>query len=243
MPNIPRIIHQTWKSEQVPRSWQPLQDTWKRLHPDWEHRLWTDDDNARFIAEHYPAFLPIYKAYDQEIKRVDAVRYFIMHHYGGVYVDLDFEALRPIDGLLAGKEVVLGWEPKSHVDADRAVRTRGFTSILGNAFLASTAGHPFWEAVADALVDWQSHPSVLDATGPFLLTRTYLHYSERSRLSVMDPALLYPVSKWDAWRGALERGNLEVCHGNKAYAVHHWHGSYRREALINLVRQRLGRTA
>jgi mannosyltransferase OCH1-like enzyme len=50
----------------------------------------------------------VYEEYDQAIKRVGAVRYFIMHCHGGVYVDLDFEALRPLDSLLAEEELVLG---------------------------------------------------------------------------------------------------------------------------------------
>src|SRR5439155_11415662 len=42
---IPRLLHQVWVGS------APMADEqrefiagWKRLHPDWEHRLWTDDD-------------------------------------------------------------------------------------------------------------------------------------------------------------------------------------------------------
>ena len=46
--------------------------------------------------------------------RVDAVRYFLRYHYGGVYADLDFEALKPLDALLVEKDLVLGQEPAAH---------------------------------------------------------------------------------------------------------------------------------
>ena len=238
---IPRLIHQTWKSDQIPPHWQPLQQSWRRWHPDWEYRLWTDEDNAAFIARCYPEFLPVYEGYDKEIKRVDAVRYFIMHYFGGVYADLDFEALRPLDDLLTGKQLVLAREPPSHASADSAVRSRGLDSILGNAFLASIPRHPFWEAVADGLVTHRHETEVLDATGPFLLTRVYQEYPHPHRLEILDSEYLYPVSKWAAWRGYFDHPNWWKKVGEQAYAVHRWHGSFRRAELLELVRRRLNR--
>ena len=38
----------------------------------------------------------IYDNYDVNIKRVDAVRYFYLYHFGGLYVDLDFECIKNI---------------------------------------------------------------------------------------------------------------------------------------------------
>jgi len=241
--SIPRVIHQTWKSERIPAQWEPLCDTWRSLNPQWGYRLWTDKDNAEFIAEHYSWFLPVYEGYDQAIKRADAVRYFIMHHHGGVYVDLDFEALRPLDNLLTGEELVLGWEPEAHVVKDPAVRSRRFTSILGNAFLASRPGHPFWEAVFEGLVSYREQPHVLDATGPFLLTRIHLDYPDPSQLMIVSSDILYPITKWAAWKGVLQQNRTRADLLKEAYAVHHWSGMYRREAVIDLVRHRLGRRA
>lgn len=138
------------------------------------------------------------------------MRYFIMHRHGGVYVDLDFEALRPLDNLLAGEELVLGWEPEAHVVKDPAVRSRRFTSILGNAFLASRPGHPFWEAVFEGLVSYREQPHVLDATGPFLLTRVYREYPCASHVTIVPSELLYPITKWEAWSGALEERGINA---------------------------------
>ena len=41
---IPRIIHQTWKTETIPPQWEAAQRSWRDAHPGWEYRLWTDDD-------------------------------------------------------------------------------------------------------------------------------------------------------------------------------------------------------
>jgi len=239
--SIPKIIHQMWKTETIPPQWERLRETWRHLNPQWRYRLWTHRDSAAFVAEHYAWFLPVFEGYDQDIKRADAARYFIMHHFGGVYVDLDFEALRPLEGLLAGQRLVLGWEPQEHVDREPGVQSRGLTRILGNAFLASEPRHPFWEAVFEGLARYREQSAVLDATGPFLLTRVYQHYPHQSELTVAPSQALYPVTKWDAWNGALDPDNARAYLPEGAYAVHHWNGSYRRETLIDLVRRHLGR--
>ena len=42
-----------------------------------------------FLKQHYPWFLPTYDGYTQEMMRIDAIRYFLMFHYGGIYLDID----------------------------------------------------------------------------------------------------------------------------------------------------------
>lgn len=60
---IPKIIHQTWRDKRIPAAFRPYVDSWRKCHPDWEYRLWTDRDNRRFIKEHYRWFLEQYDAY------------------------------------------------------------------------------------------------------------------------------------------------------------------------------------
>lgn len=59
------------------------------MHKDFEYKLWTDESSLAFIKEHYPWFLPTYLGYQFNIQRADAIRYFVLHKYGGVYLDLD----------------------------------------------------------------------------------------------------------------------------------------------------------
>ena len=41
------------------------------------------------MNKEYSSFLPVYESYPYNIQRVDAARYFILYHFGGVYLDLD----------------------------------------------------------------------------------------------------------------------------------------------------------
>ena len=52
-------------------------------------QLWTDAKSRELIATEYPWFLSTFDNYSQPIQRADAIRYFVLSRYGGVYIDLD----------------------------------------------------------------------------------------------------------------------------------------------------------
>jgi len=108
---IPKKIFQTWKEKNIKnkilKSWQ---DSWKTENPTFEYTLWTDEENRQFIEKEFPHFLSFYDSYDVNIKRVDAVRYFYLLKYGGIYADLDFICLKPFDEILnVDADVIFGF--------------------------------------------------------------------------------------------------------------------------------------
>src|SRR6185503_2498202 len=119
---IAKVIHQTWKTSAIPQRYQGFAASWRRHHPGWEYRLWTDEDLHAFVAREYPDFLAIYEGYSQHIKRVDAARYLILRTHGGLYVDLDFECFKSIEPLIAGCTLAIGLEPAEHVRNPKTVR-------------------------------------------------------------------------------------------------------------------------
>ena len=52
-------------------------------------QLWTDEKSRRFIEKEYPWFLETFDSYKYPIQRADSIRYFVLAHYGGTYIDLD----------------------------------------------------------------------------------------------------------------------------------------------------------
>jgi mannosyltransferase OCH1-like enzyme len=164
---IPKIIHQTWKNHEIPNKWKAYQQKVKQLHPDWEYRLWTDDDNDLFVKTEYPEFYNTYIGFSKNIMRADVIRYLIMYKIGGLYLDLDYEMLMPFD--LLNETLVL---PKN-----RSISEGDDYDGIGNCIFASAPGHEFWKDVINEL---QNNPpvidnynEVIDATGPMLLTRIF----------------------------------------------------------------------
>ncbi|KAF8591416.1 glycosyltransferase family 32 protein [Ramaria rubella] len=163
---IPRIIHQTWKTETLPERWQAVSKSCTDLMPDYEYMLWTDTTSRKFIAEHYSWFLPTFDAYIYPIQRADAIRYFVLYHYGGVYLDLDVGCLRPLDDLLMFRVVL----PKT------------IPVGVSNDLMFSEQGHPFMEQTIHNLVSFDhsyilNYPTVMFSTGPMFLSAQFGLYT------------------------------------------------------------------
>jgi mannosyltransferase OCH1-like enzyme len=223
---IPRIIHQTWKDDAPPARLASFQAAWRRLHPDWTYRFWTDATTRAFVAEHYPDFLPTYDGYRAPIMRVDAARYLWMSHFGGVYADLDVEPVRAVDALLADVGLAMASEPPLHC------RMAEKPLIVSNAFLASTPHHPAWREVVALLAARRDWPDPLSATGPFLLTDLYLvSPAFHAAVHLLDPVVTSPFDKFEAWAAAAGPDRAEF-YGRvppETVAIHHWVGTWWRD--------------
>ena len=97
---IPRIVHQTYKSTDLPPNFKSWRDECITQNPGWEFKIWTDDDNLHLVEEHYPQLLDLYLGYDIKIKRIDMVRFLYLHKFGGVYMDMDMTCLKLFGSVL-----------------------------------------------------------------------------------------------------------------------------------------------
>ena len=235
--DIPRILHQTWKDSRVPDAFADYVASWKGNHPDWEYRLWTDEDNRQFIARYYSWFLYTYDGYPRPIQRADAIRYFILHKYGGLYVDLDFLSCTPIDPLLSGRQCVLGVEPPKHC------RQFGVRELVCNALMAAVPGHPFFETVIRRLPEFVDHVQckqpVLSSTGPLMLTHVYEDSPDKHSMDVFPSRYFYPLTLHQATEFRLTgRTHVDVSH---SIAIHLYYGTWWKASWWDLPR-RIGYT-
>lgn len=227
---IPKIIHQTWRDSSIPPEFEAMSRSWRDSNPGWTWRLWTDLDLERLVEEHYPHFLPIYRAYPRAIQRADAGRYLVLHRYGGVYADLDTDCLGPLDAIAAEDRIVLAEEPREHWTMH--LPARGLSTLYFNGVMASPQGHPFWERVLEAMVLCRHARDVLDSTGPMLLTGCVLKH---------DPAAfaLHSCHLFNAMtsRKTESRGEEFGAHAPLRLSRHHWAGTWwRTQAKRDRVR-------
>jgi mannosyltransferase OCH1-like enzyme len=79
-------------------------------NPNYQHIIYDDHDRTSFIQQFYPQFIDAFKALPRIVLKADMWRLLILHHYGGLYFDMDVECLRPIDdwgqsfGVIRGKD-------------------------------------------------------------------------------------------------------------------------------------------
>lgn len=170
--SIPRIIHQThWdpRTKPLPETWIKAQNTWIHHHPHWKHMVWLDKDNEQFLREHYPWFLPIFLEYPYDIQRADAIRPFLLYHWGGLYVDMDFVCTRPFDATFRHPGVYIA---------------QSTTWVCTNALMASSPRHPFWlRVIHEMMLHHQKkiyqtrHLYIMQSTGSVLISRCFKIYT------------------------------------------------------------------
>lgn len=240
--DIPRIIHQSWKSRDViPERFAPWMRSWTRAHPAWTYVFWTDADNLALFEERYPAYAHVARAVDK-IALADMTRYALLHSVGGLYVDADFECVQPFDRLARAHELFVSSEPRAHT----VLLERSESVSLCNALLASRPGHPFWLALLDAIrakFESEQGRDPVGLTGPRILNQTFFaHFpnaSADSSAAVLPSAFFYPeVAYWNmatlerACRVRQDSAAARACawlrefpHGeftNDTHATHHW---------------------
>ena len=54
---IPKLIHQTWKTSEIPSKWVNTQKSLLRNNPDYEYILWTDSDIHNFMKTKFLIFM------------------------------------------------------------------------------------------------------------------------------------------------------------------------------------------
>ncbi|KAF8974460.1 hypothetical protein BDZ97DRAFT_1773692 [Flammula alnicola] len=163
---VPRILHQTWKSETLPPRWRGISQACRDMMPDYEYKLWTDAGSREFIAKHYSWFLDTFDHYVYPIQRADAIRYFVLYHYGGIYIDLDIGCLKPLDPLLVYPVIL----PKT------------IPVGVSNDLMFSEQGHPILEQTIHSLTKFDhswilNYPTVMFSTGPMFLSAQYGLYT------------------------------------------------------------------
>ena len=97
---IPKIIHQTWKTKNLPVDFKKYSSTWKNLHPNWDYRLYDDNDCLFIVKKYFPQFLDTYLNLPTPVMKADMFRYIILYKFGGLYADIDAEALKSFDQLV-----------------------------------------------------------------------------------------------------------------------------------------------
>lgn len=226
---IPKIIHQTWKTDRLPPRLAKLAGKWKELHSDWEHILWTDAMNRALIEKEYPRFLPTYDAYPHNIQRVDAVRYFILYSFGGVYIDLDFIPLKNIEPLLKDRQCVFGLDPEVTSE------TGPVKENISNAFMATVPEHAFFEAMIHDLKTYQPSSEtgpdlVLKTTGPLAVNRVYEIFPDKEKIVLLPSPCLFPINYIEAsfWPSPHLKEKTK-----DAYAVHLFEGRWWKEMVVH----------
>jgi mannosyltransferase OCH1-like enzyme len=237
---IPKIIHQIWLGKKMPKEYECYRSSWIAHHPDWVFIFWADSplnfdrgttivssfqeldiwlnsqvSNDRFcvvdvrkLVFDNRRFYDLAKNYGE---KSDILKWEIVYRVGGLYVDTDFECLRPFDELHVMYDLYTGIQP---LDTNQVQ--------LGAALYAAVPGHPVLARCVGNIQYNQHIPYIVVKTGPIHFTRCFIEAA--CLYGTSDVALpagyLYPC-------GYEQRGMPRPAWQRpESYAVHHWAGSW-----------------
>lgn len=150
--------------------------SWLEKHPEWEYKFWTDEEMRLYVKLNSPDLLKLYDSYPHQAYRNDAFRYILLYHDGGLYVDLDMEAINNLNELFVNNECILSQEPEEHAHFLSDLHA---PPLVSNALMGCRRKHPFFKLLLQrlsssaGLLYWND---VLHATGPYIVTEIYRSY-------------------------------------------------------------------
>jgi FkbM family methyltransferase len=188
----------------MPPELEAYGETFRRHHPEWKFVLWNESNLPKLRNQ---ALFDRASSYAQ---KSDIARYEILYEHGGVYIDTDFECLKPLDSLLEG------------VTCFTATEDNTWFNI---AILGAIPKHPFFDAVIRHIplaIAASPGGAANVQTGPVMFTRLVL---ERRQAGIDDVVvfpreLFYPYYVTEPHK---RNGPFP-----SAYAVHHWLASWAR---------------
>lgn len=236
MTRIPKVIHYCWFSGTplTPFAKQCIR-SWKKVMPDYELRLWTEED----IKDIIQSVLFVRQAYDagKWAFVADYVRLYVLYTEGGIYLDSDVKVIRRFDeflncsffssheknGAYYSKETQ-SWLQKdgTPIDPNQIIVGMGIQS----AIMGSIKGHPF---LKDCLAYYQTL-SFVDHRGKD--PNEYITVLHISRIASQKYGYRYSDSyqilsnDMHIYPSSVFVGNMLFYKKGEAYAIHLINGSW-----------------
>lgn len=204
-PRIPLIIHQIWIGSTPPAELENYRKTWilKHAHAGWMYVLWTDESVKK---------LKLYnqKEFDESTNfahKADILRYELVYQFGGVYVDMDYECLAPLDLFHYAYDFYTAIQP---LDSSFAQ--------LGLALFGAVPKHPILKHAILTIKEDNAKKGIPSKTGPVHFTRSFMEMAGlNDRKDIAMPAsYFYPLGAFDRIIDRRKWAN------EGAYAVHWW---------------------
>jgi len=209
---IPKIIHQIWLGSPIPQKYEAWRDSWIKNHPDWIYILWTDKEVEKLDLINK-------KMYDKASnygEKSDIARVEILYRMGGLYVDTDFECLKPFDVL-------------HHCCNFYAGIDDGPTTVF-NGLMASAPKHPILLSYIENMKrdehETDSTGEIAHRTGPQYFTKI-LHETLplHNNLVVLFPTTFFYPWPW-FHRFDNNQAQIQRWIRPETMAIHHWEASW-----------------
>lgn len=214
---IPKIIHQIWLGSEFPKEYIPYRDKMMEINKGWEYKLWTDKDVESFGLKNIKLF--------NNIKNLgaksDIFRYEILERIGGIYIDTDFDTVKPFDELI-------------HLDAFAG---NGHVDIpeVFNSIMASSPNHKYMANIVKELQKKENFyddiNGVMNNTGPYFVTKVFFDtVTEEDNVVIFPTKFFFPfpaVHRFIPRDGNYNR-IVNSFNNENTFVIHLWHTTWQK---------------
>lgn len=191
---LPKLIHQTWKTLNVPIVVQRHVNSWKRLNPEYEYRLWTDDEIDVYMIHRHPELTRAWTIMNH-IEKADTFRYAILFDQGGIYADVDVTCVKSIKQWSKGidnVELYIGFEVMTERHDWKDWFARKYQICQWT--MGGVPGHPVFKLVLKKIVQFfaefnseqRERMGVMESTGPGIWTDAVMEHLRETHNIVFD---------------------------------------------------------
>ncbi|CAN8099675.1 unnamed protein product [Discula destructiva] len=221
---FPKKIWQTWKTDplQFEERDSTTAKTWTLKNPSFRYEVLTDDNDMGYVEYHFgpgglnrPDIVEMYRSITATIIKADLLRYMVMYAEGGVYADIDVEALKPVSRFIpdhrydeADIDMVIGIEIDQPDFKDHPILGKKSQSFCQWTFMARP-GLPVMLKLIENIMGWlnglakqQNVPisevvidfdQVISGTGPSAFTEAIIKQMN------LDRPVGSPEVTWDVF--------------------------------------------
>ena len=155
---IPKIIHHIWVgTKPIPENVEPMRQTWKKLHPGWTFKLWTNEE-VKKLKWINPEAQSLYNRTKDPREKADLARYQILYEYGGVYSDADVKCVKSFSDLCHYYDFFVGISGNTNAE------------ILNSAIIGATPANPIITTLLQNIKDTDAL-SFFQRAGVFYFSR------------------------------------------------------------------------
>ncbi|KAK3331791.1 glycosyltransferase family 32 protein [Cercophora scortea] len=155
--------------------WATVRQSCLDIHPGWEAMIWTDETSDAFVAEHFPDLHDMWTTYRFPIQKVDALRYMVLYHYGGVILDMDLQCKRALGPLRRFEFVAPAAHPTGFSIGFMMASKR--SEFVGKLVGNLRRYNKHWI--------WLPYPTVMFSTGCHYASTIHAFQSNRSELKIL----------------------------------------------------------
>ena len=118
--NIPKIFHFIWinfkqpgEDQIIPIDYQKNISTWMKYHKDYQICIWKDSSIQNLFNLYKKEIKDVnrsqlfYETVTPRVLAVDFIRLFIIHIFGGTYLDIDTKCFKSMDSLIQKEKMIV----------------------------------------------------------------------------------------------------------------------------------------